>query len=597
MALEGKAAHRSGWHRQAERLAAVHTAAWTEPLAVASNAPGDQALQQRPPARRNLKSELGSKLANHVELKRRDLPFELRRRELPEAGTNRIPNAQINAFVPDAVAAAAALATEVGLLRDEIARRENENSSLQTSLNLVALENTHLSSLRAETEAGLARIQSQLDLANASLTRVQCERDKLAAVVEAREKQRTEMNELNARREAASSRALAAETLLAELRQSLIARTEENNSILSENARLCGSLAKSDIAIDTAWAQVERVRGLLTAAEGDRDRLAAELEAANEKYLTETNALTIRLETMSTCAAAAERQLAAARLCLAARAEENSLIVGESSRLFERLAESDAAVDSARSQLTEAKTELTSVRAERDKLAAQLHETNEKHQAEAGALDVRLEAMATRAEASEKLLVETRQNLILRARESVSILSKNDWLSDCVAKKDREIDEARSRIEQLNAALMTAEFERDKLVSELHGARDRRLAEMDLLGGRLEEMFNLAAAAESAFTEARRSTLNKVDRLQSSLRSKTVQIGDLEHARSQLIEGANSLLSAFKTREAALARTEERNKLLEERVQFLLRLLLAQSFSSSSPLQPEPQVIEDVLQL
>jgi chromosome segregation ATPase len=578
MALEGKAAHRSGWHRQAERLAAVHTVRRAEPLAVASNAPRQQPLRQPPRAQRNPSNELGSKLANYAELKRQDLPG---------AGSNRTLDAQIRAFVPEAVAATAALAAELGLLRDEIAQRENENSSLQTSLNLVVLENAHLSSLRAETDAALAQVQSQLDLVSASLTRVQAERDKLAAVVEARERQRAETNALNARCEAASSRALAAETLLAEVRQSLTARTEENNSILSENSRLSGSLAKSDIAIDTVWSQVETVRALLTAADADRDKVAAELEAANEKYLTETNALAIRLETMSTRAAAAEKQLAAARRNLAARAEENSLIVGENSRLFERLAESDAAVDSAWSQLAEAKTELTSVRAERDKLAAQLNEANEKQQAEVDALSVRLEAMATRAEASEKLLAQTRQNLILRAEESASILGKNSWLSDCVVKKDKEVDEARSRIEQLSAALMTAESERDKLTSELHDARERRRAETDLFSGRLEEMFKLAVAAERAFTETRQSLVDKSEELRNSVRSKAVQIGELEHARSRLIEGASSLLNAFKIREAALTRAEEGNKLLTERIQILLRLLFAQSFSSSCQLTPE----------
>ncbi len=113
---------------------------------------------------------------------------EFKRQEPREAASIRMLNAQLHAFAAEAVAAdqrAAALAGETGSLRDELARRENENASLQTSLNLVVIENSQLSSRLAETDAALARVQSQLDLANASLAQALAERDRLAAVVAA----------------------------------------------------------------------------------------------------------------------------------------------------------------------------------------------------------------------------------------------------------------------------------------------------------------------------------------------------------------------------------------------------------------------------
>jgi golgin subfamily B member 1 len=595
MALEGKAARRSGWHRQAERLAAVHTARWAEMPAVAVNA-GRQQPPQPQPAAQSASAEYQHKPKaatveppNALKSKRGSLA-EYKRPESQEPASIRILNAQVHAFAAEATAAdhrAAALAGEAGSLRDEIARWENENASLQASLDLVTVENSHLSGRLAETDAARAKAQAQLDLANASLAEAQAERDRLAAAVAAHDKHRTEIEALKGDLEAASSRAVAAETLLAEARRGLIARAEDNNSILGENLRLSGCLAKSDTAIDTAWSQVEKVRAALTAAEGERDKLVAELDAANQNHLAETKAMAIRLETMSTRALAAEKQLAEARERLAARAEENSLIVGESARLFRRLTESDAAVDTAWSQLAEAKTELTAVKVERDRLAAQLNDADEQRQTEVSALNARFEAMAARTGASENLLREAQQNLISQAEENARTLGDNSRLSDCVANSDKAVDQARSRIEQLNTALLTAESERDKLAAELRDTHDRRRTETALLNSRIEETSERAVAAESALAETKQSLEGKLEQLENSLQQRTVQIQELERARSQLINGANALLNAFRMREAALTRADGRNKLLADRVQILLKHVFAQSVSSSFLLEPE----------
>jgi chromosome segregation ATPase len=595
MALEGKAARPSGWHRQAERLAAVHTARWAETRAGAANALRRQPSQLQPAAP-NDGAELRDKpKANGIE-RSDELKSEFaklakfKRQELPEPASVRIADARRRAFVADVAAAgnrAAALAGEAGSLRDEIARRENENASLHASLDLVVSENSHLCGRLAETEVTLARVQSQLDLASTSLAEAQAERDRLAAVVAAQETHRTETDALNADLEAASSRAVAAETLLAEARQDLIARAEENTLILGENLRLSACVTRSDIAIDAARSQVEAVKTALTAAEAERDALAAELDAANQRHLIEANALAIRVEIMSTRAVAAEKQLAEARQSLAARAEENALIVGESALLFQRLAESDAAVDTAWSQLAEVKAELSAAQAERAKLAGQLKDANEQRQTDVDALNARFEAVAARAGASEKLLTEAQQNLAVQVEENARMLGENSHLSDFVAKSDKAVDQALSQIDQMSTVLVAALAERDKLAAELSDAHDRRRTEIDLLNGRIEEMSEGAVAAEKAFAEAKQSLVDKLEHLESSLQLATARIEDLERARSQLIEGANALLNAVGTREAALTRAEGRNKLLAERVQILLKHVFAQPFASSFQLKLE----------
>ena len=477
------------------------------------------------------------------------------------------------------------MAGEAGSLREELARRENENASLQASLDLLVIDNSHLSSSLAETEAALARVRSQLDLANASLADAQAERDKLAAVVATQETHRTETDALNADLEAACARAVAAETLRAAARQDLIARAEENTLILGENLRLSACLARSDVVVDAARSQVEEVKAALITAETERDKLAAELDAANQRHLVEANALAIRVETMSTRAVAAEKQLAEARQSLAARAEENNSIVGESARLFQRLAESDAAVDAAWSQLAEVKADLSAAQAERVKLAAQLKDANEQRQTEVDALNDRFGAVAARAGASEKLLTEAQQNLAVQVDENARMLGENSRLSDCVAKSDKAVSQALSQIEQMSTVLVAALSERDKLAAELSDAHDRRRAETDALNSRIEEMSGRAIAAERAFTEAKQSLVEKLGHLENSLELGTARIEELERARSQLIEGAGALLDAFGTRKAALTRAEGRNKLLAERVQILLKHLFAQPSSSSFQFQ------------
>jgi chromosome segregation ATPase len=584
MAFENKAVRRSGWHSQAERLAAVHTARWAEAPAAALAQARRQPSQSQPAApsvgaeHQDKPRASGIERPNGLKSEFTKLA-KFKRQELREPASARIVNAQRRAFAADV--AAAALASEAGLLRDEIARRENENASLQASLDLVVSENSHLSGRLAETEVTLARVQSQLDLMSTSLAEAQAERDRLAAVVAAQETLRTETDALNADLEAASSRAVAAEALLVEARQNLIARAEENTRILGENLRLSSCLTRRDIAIDAARSQVEAVKTALTAAETERDKLAAELDAANQRHLIEANALAIRIEIMSTRAVAAEKQLAEARQSLAARAEENALIVGESARLFQRLAESDAAVDTAWSQLAEVRAELSAAQAERVKLAGQLMDANEQRQTEVDALNARFGAVAARADASEKLLTEAQQNLAVQVEENARMLGENSRLADCVAKSDKAVDQALSQIEQMSTVLVAALSERDKLAAELSDAHDRRRIETDALNSRIEEMSERAIAAENAFTEAKQSLVDKLGHLENSLELGTARIEELERARSQLIEGADALLNAFGTRKAELTRAEGRNKLLAERVQVLLKLLFAQPFSSS----------------
>jgi chromosome segregation ATPase len=222
----------------------------------------------------------------------------------------------------------------------------------------------------------------------------------------------------------------------------------------------------------------------------------------------------------------------------------------------------------------ELRAALTALEGERNNLISALSDENEKRQTDANVLTTRLEALSTRATASEGLLSEARQSLVKREEESAAILRDNERLSRCVAEGDAAVDKSRSRIEQLSGLLMSAESERDELAATLHIADEKRQRETETLNSNIADVSRRAAAAEAAFAEARQNLLDKVEQLEKSLQAKTGQIQQLEDARARLIEGANALLKTFKARKVSLAHAQERVKLLAEREQSLLKIAL-----------------------
>ena len=179
MALNGKAAQRSGWQRPAERLALGHTTGWVDSLATTQNAQANK---------------LGVKRPNLAEPE----PHGMR-----GAVSNQILNAQVHALGAQAAAAdrrAAELESELAALRDTLVRRETENASLQTSLDLVVGENAQLSRRLTENDAAAAQASAQLELAKTSLAEAEAKSNKLAAaVLEAHEKRRAEISAANCR--------------------------------------------------------------------------------------------------------------------------------------------------------------------------------------------------------------------------------------------------------------------------------------------------------------------------------------------------------------------------------------------------------------
>jgi predicted nucleic acid-binding Zn-ribbon protein len=120
------------------------------------------------------------------------------------------------------------LQSETAQTREKLLLLENDKRSLQTALDQTLAETSRLSRRLTESENGLTAARARLEQMDISLAAAENERATLAtARDESNERHQSETYALNLRLEALRSRAATAEQLLAEVRQTLVGRTEE----------------------------------------------------------------------------------------------------------------------------------------------------------------------------------------------------------------------------------------------------------------------------------------------------------------------------------------------------------------------------------
>jgi crescentin len=307
----------------------------------------------------------------------------------------------------------------------------------------------------------------------------------------------------------------------------------------SQNLSLTGQLAESREAYDKLRNDIYQIEKRATLLGSENERLREDLELAREtarglethrndinSQLAAQNAhigdlerqlvqestqrrtlsdnkrtLTDHLETAEKRNVGLEGDLAAARERIALLENEQQTTkssldqaLDEIARITRRLTESENTLTATRTQLARVEGNFAETHAERSRLAAALDEAKEAHQTERNSLNMRLDALQSRASTAERLLAEARQNLVARTEE--------------VRTFDRKAVEA--TIAKNNSDKRLAQIE------STHEARER-------------------------------------------------QIKDLEQSRATLVERTNALTKTLKTREAGLARAEERNQALTER--------------------------------
>jgi chromosome segregation ATPase len=176
---------------------------------------------------------------------------------------------------------------------------ENDKRSLQTALDQTLAETSRLSRRLTESENALTAARARLEQMDISLAAAENERVTLAtARDEANERHQSEAYAMNLRLEALRSRAATAEKLLAEVRQTLAARTEDIR-VLERKA------VEATIARNSTEKVVER----LTVARDGLDTKTRELEQARASLTERSSSLAETLKARETALAHAEQKI------------------------------------------------------------------------------------------------------------------------------------------------------------------------------------------------------------------------------------------------------------------------------------------------
>jgi crescentin len=244
--------------------------------------------------RQTLADEIGTRLVDIAALERKLAQEEAQHRRLSEA--HHMLREQADSAEKRIVELEGALAAA----QEKLALLEDEKHSLQLSAAQGRNEAGRLSRRLSETENALTATRSLLGKAEVGLTDLIAERDRLAAALdEAKEQQQTEHNTSSMRIEALQSRAATAERLLAEARQSLIARTEEARGF--DRKAVEATIGRTNA--EKRLAQIEAVHET-------RERQLKEVEQARTALAERRIALTTTLKVRESALARAEEKIA-----------------------------------------------------------------------------------------------------------------------------------------------------------------------------------------------------------------------------------------------------------------------------------------------
>jgi crescentin len=192
----------------------------------------------------------------------------------------------------------AALESEADRAHGRIALLENDKSTLQAALDKTLAESSRVSRQLAETESALYGTRSHVQQLERDLAAVEADRNKFSAECdEVKERRQSEVYALELKLDGLRSRSETAEKMLASVRESLAARTDEHRA--SE-----AKLFEASVAQGEAQKQIEHLLNLTA----DRDQqimaLEQEIVSLSEKY----KVLSDSLQTAEDSLALARRQ-------------------------------------------------------------------------------------------------------------------------------------------------------------------------------------------------------------------------------------------------------------------------------------------------
>src|ERR1039458_9354988 len=333
----------------------------------------------------------------------------------------------------------------------------------------------------------------------------------------------------------------------------------------SQTLGLTGMLNESRAAYETLRTEFYRVEKKATAFEADAEKLRIDLELAREsnralesahlelsseiaacraqiaelerqlaqetsqRRMLSENRVTLeeQLDSTATHNMEIEGELAAARGNLALlENEKRSLQIAvdkafdETGRLTRTLTERENMLTATRGPAGKVETSFAEAHAERGQLAAALDEIREQRQAEHNNLNMRLEALQSRTAASERLLSEARQNLMLRTEETRAFDRKS--VEATIARNNAE-----KRLTQVEA---------------MHEARERQVKDLEQARAALSEHNN----AVTKTLKAREAALGRAEEKIAALTERNGHLeADVQVSRTNIEKRVEDLNSAL----------------------------------------------------
>jgi crescentin len=265
-----------------------------------------------------------------------------------------------------------------------------------------------------------------------------------------------------------------------------------------------------------------------------------------------------------------EGELAAAREKLALLEDEKRSLqiavdqaLNETARLTRRLTESENMLTATRAQLGKVEASFAEAYAERGRLAAVLDEAKEQHQTERSSLNMRLDALQSRAATAERLLSETRQNLIARTEEVRAFDRKSVEATIARNNSEKRLAQIEAQHESRERQIKDHEQARTAL-TERNNALAKTLKVRETALARFEE--KIAALTErnghlEADVQVIRTNIEKrVEDLNSALQRERMERAVVEGA----LEAARKDNSRLQGEVAALRSTLRRGAPLDE---------------------------------
>lgn len=302
---------------------------------------------------------------------------------------------------------------------------------------------------------------------------------------------------------------------------------KNGRELADERTRLGGELATERATVAALEKQL--------ADEANKSRVLGEEKALLAERTDTADKRIVELETKA--AHARERVMLLTNDKDALQAALDKTLV-ESSRMSRHIADSENIVSELRGKLQQAEAAQAAAEAERSKLVAACDEANELRQSEGYALGLKLDGLRSRAEATEKLLAEARQSLVVRTED---LRAAEGRLQEATAgKREAEkmaathsvsSDRWQSQVKKLERSVEGL-TERCKVLSEVLASREGSLAHANertsVLSDEIQRLQQEAAAARAGAEE---EVVKLNADIQQERAERAVLEGSLETAR------------------------------------------------------------------